>query len=54
MQPSRIAFLRELMKFLKTQKRWVFAPLIVLMILLGLFVAVAQSSSVAPLLYTIF
>lgn len=46
--------LAQLWSFIKSEKQWFLAPLIILLVLFGLLIAFAQTSAFAPLLYTIF
>jgi hypothetical protein len=45
---------KELVLFLKEGKRWWLAPLIVLVVLLGLVLVLAQGSALAPFIYALF
>ena len=49
-----IEFLRELKGFMKERKAYWLAPLVVLLLLFGLLLFFAQSSAVAPFIYTLF
>lgn len=44
----------ELWSFLRIRKKWWLAPIIVVMLLVGALLAVAQGSALAPFIYTIF
>jgi hypothetical protein len=44
----------ELFGFFGRQKRWWVLPIIVTLFLLGALIVVAQSSSLAPFIYTMF
>jgi hypothetical protein len=46
--------LRDLWLFLKQEKKYWLAPILVVMVLFGLLLAFAQSSVVAPFIYTLF
>lgn len=46
--------LKELFTFLKYRRKLWLAPIIVVMLLLGALLIVAQSSVIAPFIYTIF
>tara|TARA_B100000575_G_scaffold285861_1_gene281750 strand:- start:1858 stop:2007 length:150 start_codon:yes stop_codon:yes gene_type:complete len=46
--------LKELFTFLKFRRKLWLAPIIVVMLLLGALLIVAQSSVIAPFIYTIF
>ena len=47
-------FLRELWTFLRVRKKLWLAPIIIVMIVLGGLLILAQGSVVAPFLYTLF
>lgn len=51
---AQTSLLLELWGFLKVRKKWWLAPIIVLMLLVGALLAVAQGSALAPFIYTIF
>jgi hypothetical protein len=46
--------LGELWRFMRERKKLWLAPVIVLLLLVGLFVVLSQSSALAPLIYTLF
>jgi hypothetical protein len=49
-----MSFLVELWQFLKVRKKFWLLPIIIIMLLLGLILVVAQGSAVAPFIYTLF
>ncbi len=49
-----MSLLKELWAFLKIRKKFWLLPIIIIMLLLGLLIVVAQGSAVAPFIYTIF
>ena len=51
---AKIAILKELWEFLRVRKKWWLAPILIMLILLGLLIFFTQSSSVAPFIYTLF
>lgn len=51
---SKIAIVREFWDFLKVRKRYWLAPIFVILLILGLLIVFAQSSAVAPFIYTLF
>ncbi|MBF0122976.1 MAG: hypothetical protein HQL21_06170 [Candidatus Omnitrophica bacterium] len=51
---SKMAIFKELWDFLKIRKRFWLAPILIILILLSLLIVFAQSSSVAPFVYTLF
>jgi hypothetical protein len=46
--------LRELWQFLKQERKYWLAPIVLVMVLFGLLLVFAQSSAVAPFIYTLF
>jgi hypothetical protein len=46
--------LRDLWSYMKTRKRFWLAPIIVVLLLLGVLIVLAQGSAVAPFIYTLF
>ena len=51
---SRFGVIRELMQFLWQQKLWWMIPMIIVLLLFGTLLIVAQSSPLAPFIYTLF
>jgi hypothetical protein len=49
-----MSLIKELWAFLKIRKNFWLLPIIVIMLLLGLLLVVAQGSAVAPFIYTLF
>ncbi len=49
-----MSFLIELWSFLRTRKKFWLLPVIVLSLLLGGLLFLAQSSALAPFIYTLF
>lgn len=47
-------FLKELWTFLKVRKKFWLAPIIIVMLILGGLLVLAQGSVVAPFIYTLF
>jgi len=45
---------RELLAFLREERKYWLAPIVLVMVLFGLLLAFAQSSAVAPFIYTLF
>jgi len=46
--------LKDLWGFMKERKKFWLAPIIIVLLLLGLLVVFAQGSAVAPFIYTLF
>ena len=47
-------FLKELWAFLRVRKKLWLAPIIIVMLIIGGFLILAQGSVVAPFIYTVF
>jgi len=46
--------LKDLWMFMRERKKFWLAPIIVVMLLLGALIVLAQGSAVAPFIYTLF
>jgi drug/metabolite transporter superfamily protein YnfA len=51
---AKVDVLREFWQFLKQEKKYWLAPIVLVLVLFGLLLAFAQSSAVAPFIYTLF
>ena len=51
---AKLEILREFWDFLKVRKRYWLAPIFIILALLGILIVFAQSSAVAPFIYTLF
>jgi len=49
-----IEFLTDMWAFLKERKKFWLAPIIVVLLVLGVLIVLTQSSAVAPFIYTLF
>ena len=49
-----MAFIRELWRFLRVRKKFWMLPIILVMLLLGGLLILAQGSALAPFIYTLF
>ena len=47
-------FLKDLWDFMRERKKFWLAPIIIVMVLLGVLIVVSQGSAVAPFIYTLF
>ena len=47
-------FLKDLWDFMRTRKKFWLAPIIIVLLLLGMLIVLAEGSAVAPFIYTIF
>lgn len=52
--PKNKALLVELWDFLKARKAWWLAPIIIMLILVGILIIFGQSSSLSPFVYALF
>ena len=50
----RFGIAGELLAFLCGSKRWWMAPMILILLLFGVLLILAQSSAIAPFIYTLF
>ena len=49
-----IEFLKDLWDFMRLRKKFWLAPIIIVLLLLGVLIVLAEGSAVAPFIYTIF
>ncbi len=49
-----MSLLQELWLFMRARKKFWLLPIIVIMLLLGVLIVLAQGSAVAPFIYTLF
>ncbi|MGC2518211.1 MAG: DUF5989 family protein [Burkholderiales bacterium] len=49
-----MSFLRELWAYMRTRKKYWLIPILVVMVILGGLIVLAQGSAVAPFIYTLF
>ena len=49
-----LPFLQEFWAFLRTRKKYWLLPILIMMLLFGVLLVVAQSTAVAPFIYTLF
>jgi hypothetical protein len=50
----RLGIAGELLLFLWRNKRWWMVPMIMVLLLFGILLILAQSSAIAPFIYTLF
>ena len=51
---SKLAIVKEFWEFLKVRKKFWLAPIVIILVLLSLLIIFAESSAVAPFIYTLF
>ena len=49
-----IDFLKDLWAFMRERKKFWMAPIIIVLVLLGMLIVLAEGSAVAPFIYTLF
>ena len=49
-----LELLKDLWGFMKVRKKFWLAPIIIIMLLLGVLIVLTQGSAVAPFIYTLF
>jgi hypothetical protein len=49
-----MSFLKELWKYLRVRKKFWLLPILIVMLVLGGLLVLAQGSAVAPFIYTLF
>jgi hypothetical protein len=49
-----LPFLQEFWAFLRTRKKYWLLPILIMMLLFGVLLVLAQSTAVAPFIYTLF
>jgi hypothetical protein len=50
----RVGIMGELLRFLWERKLWWMLPMVLVLLLLGMVLVFAQSSAIAPFIYTLF
>jgi hypothetical protein len=51
---SKLAIVKEFLGFLREQKKWWLAPIVVFLLVLGALLVFAKGSALAPFLYSFF
>jgi hypothetical protein len=51
---AKLRILGEFFTFLRQEKKYWLAPIVIVLVLFGLLLVFAQSSAVAPFIYTLF
>jgi len=51
---GKLSIFREFWLFIKTEKKWWLAPILLILAVLALFVIFAETSALAPFLYPLF
>ena len=51
---GKLSILREFWDFLRVRKKWWIAPVVIILVLLGIILVVTEGSALAPFIYTLF
>ncbi|MFH1353976.1 MAG: DUF5989 family protein [bacterium] len=51
---SKLSIIAEFWDFIRHQKKWWILPIVVFLLLLGIFLVAAEGSALAPLIYALF
>ncbi|MCX5705614.1 MAG: DUF5989 family protein [Candidatus Omnitrophica bacterium] len=51
---GKLSIINEFWQFLRVRKKWWLAPIIIVLLLLGILIFFSQGSAVAPFIYTLF
>jgi hypothetical protein len=51
---SKLSILREFWSFLRVRKKWWLAPIVVVLLTLGLILVLTEGSALAPFIYSLF
>ena len=51
---SKYKIVGEFFQFLREEKKFWLAPIVIVFVLLGLLIVFSQSSAIAPFIYTLF
>jgi Family of unknown function (DUF5989) len=49
-----MSFLKELWRYMRMRKKYWLLPILIVMVILGGLIVLAQGSAVAPFIYTLF
>lgn len=51
---SRLSILKDLLDFLRVRKKFWLLPVILFLLILGVFIVLSSSSALAPFIYALF
>ncbi len=51
---SKFSIFKELWQYMRYRKKWWLGPVIILLILMGIFIILIEGSALAPFIYTLF
>jgi len=52
--PGKLSILGEFWSFLRVRKKWWLAPIVILLLTLGLILVLTEGSALAPFIYSLF
>jgi Family of unknown function (DUF5989) len=51
---EKLSILKEFWSFLRVRKKWWLAPIVILLLTIGLILVVTEGSALAPFIYSLF
>ena len=51
---GKLSILAEFWTFLRVRKKWWLAPIVLMLLLLGLLITLSEGSALAPFIYSLF
>jgi hypothetical protein len=51
---NKLSILKEFWEFMKVRKKWWIGPIVLFLLVLGMFIVFAQGSALAPFIYSLF
>jgi hypothetical protein len=51
---AKLSIVREFWSFLRVRKKWWLAPIVVVLLTLGLILVLTEGSALAPFIYSLF
>ena len=51
---AKLSILKEFWSFLRFRKKWWLAPIVILLLTLGLILVLTEGSALAPFIYSLF
>ena len=51
---GKLSILQEFWGFLRVRKKWWLAPIVLMLLLLGLILVLSEGSALAPFIYSLF
>ena len=51
---SKFSIVGEFWAYLRARKKWWLGPIILVLVILGLFIVLTEGSAIAPFIYTLF